>query len=1420
MRTIALISIISILSVNIGDTYMIDTLNQCCDLGKARAVSGQQCEGHSGGFPRIPRHQQAMCSTTLSICCLAHYRRLMCINGITAARQSQLCVTISGTAGGEYFKDCCDACKLGIATRNSADISSCEANSEFSFDYPWADAYRECCLRTNHTAINITQLNVNTTLTTTLAPPVITTSTDSQPSQYTHHTGFQDTQRSSSSASNSYPSFINVTAAPFSSPSSSVGTIADCQQQPNFCDHVCVDTPTGHYCQCHTGYALQSDGRTCTSTSGRCIRNNPCEQLCLDTGEAIICNCKYGYKLNNDHKSCTDIDECAEDDHDCDWETQMCVNTIGSHECIDKPNAAFEGGERALNSDITDELSSQANCDNGYQYDHTTNECEDIDECGLGIHSCDQRTQFCTNEIGSYSCHIRQTTSQCPPGYEYNQTIASCVDVNECENGQDACDRTREFCFNLQGLYECKRKSHSNCPAGYKFSQSGKSCEDVDECEENIHNCDPVKETCRNTEGGYECDIKCDAGYRYSAAFGMCADIDECLENTHNCVKEDGLCINTLGSYECSRRPKAQCPAGYKPSETDGSCIDVDECAEKSHSCDEATEECVNEIGQYQCIEKVIQCQEGFRPDSINPKSCVDVDECLEKKHNCVEHKEECVNTAGNFECHTLPPRTPDCPSGHFYNTSISQCQDINECELKNDTCDRSKEICLNTNGSFRCWLVACPTGYRPNTTAKACEDVDECAEHLHNCSSREVCENFRGGFNCVAAVVNCSQGYRYNPSTSKCEDIDECQQQLHTCNLTISDCRNTPGGFICPKRPQCPSGYRYVNVDGRRCLDVDECAENLHNCKQDVERCVNTRGSYRCLPYNNIRTQQPQHNYITTTTPRTTTITTTSAPRTTATTTTSYPTRQTVNYDTQYCQPGYRFNFEQRMCVDINECQQGSHTCQASQRCDNTIGSFTCIRLTGCGTGYTLNAHTNQCEDDDECELGNHNCGHLYQCRNTLGSFRCDRKTCPYGHRLILDGSCQATTCDSGTKPDPNGNCVDINECDTPNICRSYERCINSQGSYRCQSLVNCGPGYELDPQGATCVDVDECVQGNHECRGGQQCINRAGGYLCQCPTGYFLNFKRECEDIDECTRYGKVCAQNSECQNTPGSYHCVCKEGFQHGENDRTCVDVDECKQIENICQHKCVNTWGSYQCTCNSGYTLADDKRACHDVDECALYKGHGSLCVGHCVNEPGSFSCSCPHGYTLGADKRTCQDIDECSEPNVCKGENEVCLNTRGGYKCNQISCPPGYVKDTAHKNRCKRESSVCRQGDLECIKQPLSYSYNYLTFASNLPIPPVGYINLFTMRGPPFQDIGAEFNLEMPYSRSYKGVNASTLDYFYLRRTGYNQGIISLVKSISGPQDVELILSMNLYRGSVFGGVAVAKLYIYVTEYEF
>ncbi|CAG2181588.1 unnamed protein product, partial [Oppiella nova] len=263
---------------------------------------------------------------------------------------------------------------------------------------------------------------------------------------------------------------------------------------------------------------------------------------------------------------------------------------------------------------------------------------------------------------------------------------------------------------------------------------------------------------------------------------------------------------------------------------------------------------------------------------------------------------------------------------------------------------------------------------------------------------------------------------------------------------------------------------------------------------------------------------------------------------------------------------------------------------------------------------------------------------------------------------------------------------------------------------------------------------------------------------------------------------------------------------------------------------CSDKCFNTWGGYQCSCESGYKLSADNRTCVDVDECDEFERKGVskeyyLCVGKCHNTPGSFRCSCPHGYRLGTDERTCQDINECDETNSCGGDDQICLNTRGGHRCNRIDCPSGYERDRTHKSRCKKTHATAVCTDRSCIsedlREPMAYTYNYLTFTSNMSIPATGYLDLFTMRGPVLSVTTVQFELTLNSARvGAAGVAPATRDYFQMRRTAFNEAMVSLAKPIQGPQDIELELEVKLYHGGTYGGSAKAILYIYVTEYSF
>ena len=141
-----------------------------------------------------------------------------------------------------------------------------------------------------------------------------------------------------------------------------------------------------------------------------------------------------------------------------------------------------------------------------------------------------------------------------------------------------------------------------------------------------------------------------------------------------------------------------------------------------------------------------------------------------------------------------------------------------------------------------------------------------------------------------------------------------------------------------------------------------------------------------------------------------------------------------------------------------------------------------------------------------------------------------------------------------------------------------------------------------------------------------------------------------------------GSILLSITSLEESSGSYRCVCKQGFKPAG--KSCVDVNECEEIPNICSHDCTNLWGSYRCHCREGYKLSTDSRSCVDIDECE----ETHRCMGQCYNEPGSYRCSCPNGYKISSNGLSCEDIDECQTQQPCQGRNSQCHNTRGSFKC--------------------------------------------------------------------------------------------------------------------------------------------------------
>ncbi|CAK6950950.1 fibulin-1 isoform X2 [Scomber scombrus] len=441
------------------------------------------------------------------------------------------------------------------------------------------------------------------------------------------------------------------------------------------------------------------------------------------------------------------------------------------------------------------------------------------------------------------------------------------------------------------------------------------------------------------------------------------------------------------------------------------------------------------------------------------------------------------------------------------------------------------------------------------------------------------------------------------------------------------------------------------------------------------------------------------------------------------------------------------------------------------------------------CSKGYKLKPDGKSCDDINECLLGVSNCRGGERCINTEGSFRCQREV----------------SCGTGYELTDNNNCKDINECEAGiHNCGPEFECQNTQGSFRCTPKVKCGAGFIQDALG-NCIDINECLTQTAPCSQGQVCINTVGSYICQrnsvnCGRGYHLNEEgTRCVDIDECKGPEKVCSGHG-CINLVGSYRCECESGYIFNSISRICDDVNECRHYPGrLCAHKCENTLGSYKCSCTTGFKLAGDNRNCDDIDECALPTG-GHICSYRCHNTPGSFHCSCPiTGYTLSSNGRSCQDVDECLTGTHTCSENQSCFNVQGGFRCLSFECPNNYRR--VGETRCER--LLCNES-VECLTMPQRITYYYLTFPTNIPV----FTNIFRM-GPSHNVPGDDIQI---------AITSGNEGGFFKTERMTTGGVMSVAKLLNKPQDFELSLELRLRRYNTLT-TYLAKVLVFVTQDE-
>lgn len=192
------------------------------------------------------------------------------------------------------------------------------------------------------------------------------------------------------------------------------------------CDHGrCLNMEGSFRCVCDPGYRLGPDGKHCMDID-ECI-NNPCQHgNCLNSPGSFRCECHPGFNIGPDGRTCLETrrDLCYQQykDGQCFNPSLTAVTKSTCCCCTVVTGQPMGWGTNCQPCPMPGTTDFDLLCPHG---PGSTFDGNDINECALNPSIC--QNGACENIIGGYRCI-------CNPGFESDENMKICTDINECED--------------------------------------------------------------------------------------------------------------------------------------------------------------------------------------------------------------------------------------------------------------------------------------------------------------------------------------------------------------------------------------------------------------------------------------------------------------------------------------------------------------------------------------------------------------------------------------------------------------------------------------------------------------------------------------------------------------------------------------------------------------------------------------------------------------------------------------------------------------------------------------------------------------------------------------------------------------------------------------------------------------------------